>query len=128
MAHKIHLTFSDGDGQALVKGPYSQVCFQGETIRERSGDAAFATHEDHQWEVDGKRFVRFDCDCRVLVHATRIDGRRTQSYGPFDSFSAQDGVLFVNHHIFAFADRSLGDWYCHGDGFHWAVLTVEPAN
>jgi hypothetical protein len=29
--------------------------------------------------------------------------------------------------VFAFVDRSIGDWYCHDDGRHWAVLVVTPA-
>lgn len=53
---------------------------------------------------------------------------RTESYGPFASFSARDGITFADHEVFAFADRSIGDWYCHADGQHWAMLVVESAD
>lgn len=38
-----------------------------------------------------------------------------------------DGICFANRAVFAFVDRSLGDWYCHDDGRHWAVMILSPA-
>lgn len=125
MSDSIHLTFSNAQGGTLHKGPYSKFYLQGETLREESGGKTIAVHEDHYWQVGGQRWGRFDCDCPVLIHALRVDGRRTQSYGPFQNLSARDGILFTNHDIFAFADRTLGDWYCHEDGVHWAMFIVE---
>ena len=125
MPRPINVTFSDAEGNTLVVGPFEKLFLQGETLREQNGGPLIAVHEEHYWHVEGKRFARFDCDCRVQILVTRVDGKRTQHYGPFASFSAQDGVTFADHEIFAFADRSIGDWYCHSDGMHWAMLIVE---
>ena len=124
----MNVTFSDAAGNTLTKGPFERIFLQGESLRQENGGPLIASHEDHFWHVDGQRFARFDCDCRVHIRVTRIDGKRTQQYGPFTSFSAQDGVTFADHEIFAFADRSIGDWYCHADGLHWAMLIVEATD
>ena len=121
----IHLVFSDPEGKTLRRGPYRKFVLQGETLREDVGASPIAVHEGHHWELEGRKFTRFDCDCGVEIHLTRVDGKRTVHHGPYKSFSAQDGVTFADHSIFAFADRSIGDWYCHSDGMHWAILIVE---
>ncbi len=125
MPHPMHLTFSDAEGNTLVKGPYERFFLEGETLRAQSGGPPVAVHEDHFWQVEGKRFGRFDCDCHIRIRVTRVDGKRTRCYGPYASFSARDGIAFADHEVFAFADRSIGDWYCHADGLHWATLIVE---
>ena len=120
-----HLTFSDPTGKSATKGPFPAFCLQGETLREEPNGPVVAVHEDHHWQLDGKKFTRFDCDCNVLIRLSRVDGKKIAKHGPYKSFSAQDGVTFANHELFAFADRSIGDWYCHADGLHWAILIVE---
>lgn len=125
MPRPLHVTFSDSEGNTLRKGPFEKFFLQGETLRQENGGPLVAVHEDHFWNVDGKRFARFDCDCRVQVRVVRLDGKRMQHYGPYAHFSAQDGITFADHAVFAFADRTIGDWYCHADGLHWAMLIVE---
>ena len=49
-------------------------------------------------------------------------------YNPaLPGFSFQDGVAFVEHRLFAVADRSIGDWYCHEQGQHWQIMVIRPA-
>ena len=128
MPDSLHLTFSAQTGATLKKGPYKGFCLQGETMRETVGGKTFAVHEDHHWQVDGQRFSRADCDCHVIVHASRVDGKESKQYGPFDTFSCYDGIAYVNHAVFAFADRTIGDWYCHADGHHWAIIHVKAVD
>jgi len=124
----ITLIFSNPQGDTLKRGPFYSFCLQGETLREQTGGATVAVHENHKWEIGGRKFVRIDCDCCVRVHLSRVDGKKSKDYGPFESFSCMDGIAYANHEIFAFADRSIGDWYCHADGLHWAIITVEAAS
>ena len=129
MSHPtIDLTFSGPQGQSIKKGPFERFCLQGETLRREPGEPPIAVHEDHHWQVDGKRFSRFDCDCHVRIELMRLDGKRVARRGPYKSFSAQDGVTFADHVMFAFADRSIGDWYCHADGQHWGLLIVSATD
>ena len=128
MQKRIEIRFSGASGPALNKGPYSSFVLQGETLREALGGRPLAVHEGHHWHLDGQTFARIDCECRIKVHLTRVDGKLSNQHGPFDSFSCMDGVAYVNHELFAFADRSIGDWYCHADGRHWAIIVVEQAD
>jgi hypothetical protein len=80
----------------------------------------------HQWQVDGERYTRLDCDCHANFHFERIDGQRSKTYGPYESVSFIDGVAYADHQIFAFADRSIVDWYCHEDDQHWPLMILSP--
>ena len=124
----ITLGFSGPDGRVVKKGPYRTFCLQGETMRADVGGTIIAVHENHQWQVDGRKFSRVDCDCGVRIECLRVDGKRSKRFGPFDSFSCMDGIAYANHEVFAFADRSIGDWYCHADGLHWAILVIEATS
>ena len=128
MPEPIHLRFAAPDGKTATKGPFERFCLQGETLREEPGGPAIAVHENHYWEVDGKKYSRFDCDCHIRIVLMRLDGKRVARHGPYKSFSAQDGVAFTQHAIFAFADRTIGDWYCHADGQHWALMIIEATD
>jgi hypothetical protein len=63
----------------------------------------------------------------VKLHFERVDGARSKIYGPFESVSFTDGIAYVDHEIFAFADRSIVDWYSHAEGNHWPLIIIEPA-
>jgi hypothetical protein len=128
MPRLIQLTFSDEEGNTLTRGPFQGFLLQGETLRQERDGPVVAVHREHFWELEGRRFGRFDCDCRICIRVTRVDGMRSQDYGPFESFSARDGITFTDHQVFAFADRSIGDWYCHADGLHWAMLLVRAVD
>ena len=128
MPKPIHLVFSNLKGETVERGPFRSFCLQGETLREAIGGPTFAVHEDHSWHVDGRVFSRVDCDCRVIITLSRVDGKLSKKYGPFDSFSCLDGIAYVDHAVFAFADRAIGDWYCHADGMHWAIVQVDSSD
>ena len=125
---RITLVFSSQAGARVSKGPFKSFCLQGETLRETVGGPVIAAHEGHEWHVDDQRYARVDCDCHVTLQTSRIDGKTTKQFGPFGSFSCYDGIAYADHAVFAFADRSIGDWYCHADGRHWAIIQVDPVD
>lgn len=121
------ITFSSAFGSPAKIGPLSSLRFEGELLREAAGGPVLATHEEHQWVVNGERYTRLECDCSVVVRFARVDGSASATYGPFEHFSCTDGVAYADRQVFAFVDRSVGDWYCHDDGRHWPLMLVEPA-
>jgi hypothetical protein len=62
-----------------------------------------------------------------MLHLRRAEGAHSKSYGPYESISFVDGIAYADRAVFAFADRSIGDWYCHDDGRHYPDLIIEPA-
>src|SRR5690349_21641527 len=91
----IQLVFSGPDGQAVKRGPYRTFCLQGETMREDVGGSIIAVHEDHHWQLAGRKYSRVDCDCRVSIQCLRVDGKRSKRFGAFDSFSCMDGIAYA---------------------------------
>jgi hypothetical protein len=124
----IELKFLGAKGAEVAKGPFPRVRLEGEVIRSEPGGPVIAHHEDHHWEVDGLAYGRLECHCpRVQVRFERIDGTRSKTYGPLRDFSFVDGIAYMEHQVFAFADRTIVDWYCHADGIHWPLMIIEPA-
>jgi hypothetical protein len=126
MAKALQLIFSNALGQEKRKGPYRLVRFEGETMRAEPGEPVVARHVKHEWLVDGEEFARLECDCSAQLHFERVNGERSTTYGPFESVSFIDGVAYANREIFAFADRSSVDWYCHEDDQHWPLMVLTP--
>jgi hypothetical protein len=95
-------------------------------MREVAGGPVIAKHEDHAWMVEGERYMRLDCGCRVKIHFERVDGSVSKTYGPYESFSFVDGIAYADREVFAFADRTIVDWYCKQDEHHWPLMIIEP--
>ena len=93
-------------------------------MRGEAGGPIIAKHENHAWRVNGERYARVECDARVTLHLERMDGSRSKTYGPYESLSFIDGIAYADHEVFAFADRSIVDWYCHADGTHYPLVIV----
>jgi len=127
MAGAIELSFVRDTAPPKRKGPYSLLRFEGEIIRAEHGGPVIAKHEHHEWQVDGERYSRLMCNCRAVVHFERVDGSRSETFGPYECVTFIDGVAYVDHRIFAFVDRSIVDWYCHEDEKHWPLMIIRPA-
>jgi hypothetical protein len=122
----VYPTFSGPKGAAKKKGPHARIRLEGEVMREVPGGPVIAKHADHAWIVDGERYTRLDCDCRVKVHFERVDGTKSKKFGPFSNFSFVDGIAYADREVFAFADRAMVDWYCHADDHHWPLMIIDP--
>jgi hypothetical protein len=119
------LNFISSEGRRPVaRGPFRQIRLEGEVMRPEAGAPVLAKHEDHAWLLDGERYARLECDSRVTLHMERVDGQKSKVYGPFESLSFVDGIAYANHEVFAFADRTIVDWYCHADDTHWPLLII----
>lgn len=127
MAGSLSLVFANPTGEEKRKGPYPLARFEGETIRPERDGPVIARHAKHEWRVDESSFLRLECGCRAQLHFERVDGERSRTYGPFESISFIDGVAYTDREIFAFADRSMVDWYCHEDDRHWPLMVLSPA-
>ena len=127
MASAIELSFMRDTAPPKRKGPYALLRLEGELIRAEPGGPVIAKHVEHAWQVDGEKYSRLEYECRVLVHFERVDGSQSRTFGPYACMSFIDGVAYVEHHIFAFVDRSIGDWYCHEDDKHWPLMIISPA-
>ena len=114
MPRPIVLSFVRDTEPPTRKGPYSVVRFEGEVIRAEPLGPVIARHEHHAWRLYDERYPRLQCDCRTRVQFERLDGTRSERFGPYDC------VTFV--------DRSIGDWYCHEDEHHWPVMVITPAD
>ena len=127
MGAAIELSFVRDTTPARLKGPYPLLRLEGEVIRTEPNGPVIARHEHHEWNVGGERFPRMQCDCRACIRFERLDGTLSALFGPYECVTFVDGVAYANHHIFAFVDRSIGDWYCHEDEHHWPIMVITPA-
>ena|SRR5687768_13247719 len=127
MAAAVTIIFSGPEGTENPKGPFAAIHLEGETMKD-SSENLVARHENHSWQVEGQNYTRADCSCACAVHFFRADGIKSKSYGPFESVSFVDGVAYADRNVFAFADRSIGDWYCHEDGRHYPIFVIQPSD
>lgn len=127
MSRSLIAIFSRPYGQPKKMGPYASLRLEGEAVRGGAGGPVIAVHRDHEWHADGEKFSRLDFEGRVKVYFDFVDGTISRKYGPFEAFSAVDGVAFRGRSVFAFVEPDIGQWYCHDDGRHWPLMVVEPA-
>lgn len=74
-----------------------------------------ARHVENQWQVNGQLFVRFECGPGATC-LFETEDRVEERYGPFDSLSCVDGVLWAGSDAVA---------ALKGDG--WASMFTKSA-
>ena len=126
MRGSLSVTFSGLTGDPITLRDLPLLRFEGEVLRAQAGGPILAEHRVQTWEVRDGRFSRLECDGPLRVYFERANGQRSEAFGPFDSFSCVDGIAHVEHEVFAFADRAIGDWYAHRNGQHWPLMVVVP--
>lgn len=125
------LSFVDPVRPARIVGPFDSVRVDGDGIREASRGDVVAQHEERQWKVKGERYSRLDVMSRTRVHFEHSGAdpqslERSCDYGPYERFSAAEGIAYADKQVLAFVSK-LGDWFCCDDGRHWAVMVVTGA-
>lgn len=108
-------------------GPFKALWIDGESLRDGPKGPLLARHVRHQWEVEGVSYSRLDCTARVSV---RFEGGRvppSRLFGPFDRFSAVDGLAYTDDKVFAILDGKVGAWLCYDVGQHWPIMVVAEA-
>ena len=110
-------------------GPFHAIRLDGETVREVQNRTLVARHREHQWEIEGERYFRLDATTRVHIHFERLpQGAYSRQFGPYERFSAVDGIAYTDDRVFAFVDPKVGDWFCYNDGQHWPIMIVSDAS
>jgi hypothetical protein len=120
----IVLTFQSSAGERVSTGPYPSVRFEGTLIRDPHAQAVIASHVPDGWSLEGKHFLRVDCEVPVVV---LWDGAPAQGTpGTTGHFSSVDGVAYIDRRILAFVDRERNDWYLKREGHHIPAFVLEP--
>ena len=122
------LSFVHPSKPAKTAGPFHGIRLDGDSVREVQNHTLVARHLQHQWEVDGERYFRLDTTTRVHIHFERPpQGAYSRQFGPYERFSAIDGIAYTDDRVFAFVDPKVGDWFCYNDGQHWPIMVVTDA-
>jgi hypothetical protein len=124
------LSFMHVRKPAHVTGPFQAVRLDASTVRNAANDEVLAVHREHQWEVEGVRYHRVDSSARVRIHferSSREPAAASRRFGPFDRFSAVDGIAYADDRVFAALDASARDWFCYEDGRRWHFMVVTDA-
>lgn len=95
-------------------------------MRSNGYSALSASYHRHQWGVDGLDYFRLDCTSRVLIHFERAT-ERSNPYGPFERFSAVNGLTYGDDQVIAVLDFKKGEWLYYDTGYHWPVMAVTDA-
>ena len=111
-------------------GPFNSVRLSFDGVRDNDDPKLLAAYHKHQWGVDGLDYFRLDCTSRVLVHFER-EKERSRPYGPFERFSAVNGLAYCDDRVITFLDVKKNEWLYYDSGHHWphlVVSEVKPAH
>lgn len=123
------LSFVHPSKPAKTLGPFHGLRLDGDSVREVRNHTLVARHRQHQWDVEGERYFRLDATTRVHIHFERPpQGAYSRRFGPYERFSAIDGIAYTDDRVFAFVDSKVGDWFCYNDGQHWPIMVVSDAS
>jgi hypothetical protein len=87
-------------------------------------DALLAPYRNHQWHVDQLNYFRLDCTSQVSVHFERLR-ERSGRYGPYERFSAVNGLAYGDDRVIAFLDVKKDEWLYYDTGYHWPRMVVS---
>jgi hypothetical protein len=59
----------------------------------------------------------------VVLHFERAPERSTP-YGPFERFSAVNGLTYCDDQVMTFLDLKRNEWLYYDSGYHWPVMIV----
>ena len=124
------LSFVHVNKPTQTVGPFQAVRIDADAVRDAANDEVLGVHREHQWEVQGVRYHRLDSSSRVRIHfegAGRDAAAASRGFGPFDRFSAVDGVAYTDDRVFAYVASGGGEWYCYEDGRRWRTMVVSDA-
>jgi hypothetical protein len=124
------LTFVHPTKPPKTVGPLRAIRLDAESLRETANGTPVAVHREHQWEIQGQKYFRMDAATGVHCHFEHVTtDERSRDFGPYEQFSAVDGIAYVDDHVFAVVDEKDRDcdWFCYEDGHHWPVLIVTDA-
>jgi len=90
------------------------------------GDASptvLGSYRNHQWNVEELDYFRLDCTSQVNVHFERAR-EHSNRYGPFERFSAVNGLAYGDDRVIAFLDSRIDEWLYYDSGYHWPMMVI----
>jgi hypothetical protein len=58
-------------------------------------------------------------------HQCAVDGERSSPYGPYERFSAVNGLAYGDDRVITFLDLKKNEWLYYDSGHHWPDLVVS---
>jgi hypothetical protein len=92
-------------------------------MRADGDEALLVSYHQHQWGVEGLDYFRLDCTTRVVLHFERAQ-ERSHSYGPYERFSAVNGLAYGDDRVVSSLDSKKNEWLYYDTGYHWPVMIV----
>ena len=107
-------------------GPFRTIRLSFDGMRGDGDTGLAASYHKHQWGVEGLDYFRLDCTSRVAIHFER-QMERSSAYGPFERFSAVNGLAYGDDRVITFLDFKNNEWLYYDTGYHWPVMAVTDA-
>jgi hypothetical protein len=105
-------------------GPVPGVRIEGNTLRHAQSDAVLAECADQLWQIGGRSFYRADCAGPVTINLEGCEAT-AKRFGAFEHFSLSDGMVYVDHAVFAQLNSS-NQWYVERAGTECPKLLLLP--
>jgi hypothetical protein len=112
-------------GQNLTVGPAPAFRISGNFLRQGPAWEIAGEYKRHHWEVQGRHFTRWLTQGTALVHFEDAAGGATEDFGPFESISTSDGVMYCGKDLFAKFLEESQLWHCYVTETFWPVLIVK---
>jgi hypothetical protein len=123
----VRLHFRPFSGPEIVLGPAPWFRISGNYIRKGPDGAVVGMFTRHQWQVQDRHFIRFDCHEPTLIHLEDTAGAPTQDFGPFGSFQCNDGVMYAEQKLLAKFLEETQLWHFFPTENFWPVLVIKQA-
>jgi hypothetical protein len=108
----------------ITLGPFQSIRLSFDGLRGGDDKALLAAYHKHQWAVNGLDYFRLDCTDRVVFHFERAQERST-FYGPYERFSAVNGLAYCDDQVVTFLDPKKAEWLYYDTGYHWPVMVIS---
>jgi len=105
-------------------GPFNSTRLPCDGLRGDADEALLAGYHKHQWDVDGSDYFRLDCTSQVVLHFERAPDRSSR-YGPYERFSAVNGLAYCDDQVVTILDLKKSEWLYYDTGYHWPVMVVS---
>jgi hypothetical protein len=121
----MHLVFSyvHPTKPSCTLGPVRSIWLNIQGMRSEENGPIRAAYQEHQWRVEGEQYFRLDCTAKVQIHFT-ADGKSSAQYGPYQRFSAVNGLAYGDDRVIAFLDYKRDQWLFYDTGYHWTEMIV----
>jgi hypothetical protein len=116
--------FARRDGGTYILGPFPELRFEKNVLRASPVGPALAEHRDHSWRVAGARYLRLDCEAKLVLRFEHLNGSPSALFGPFEQLCAVDGVLYADREIFATYHEGTGVWVQDPGGAGWPIVVA----